>query len=88
MHLGSKLGRTPGRKLGYSQVANPLYLARKGSYPLDHALRSIARNMAMNTLRSLWSEPYIDRRGRVVGNWLGLRDALLGRIAPEKILSM
>ncbi|MBO1325144.1 glycosyltransferase [Acetobacter sp. TBRC 12305] len=88
VHLGSKLGRTPGRKLGYSQVANPLYLARKGSYPLDHALRSIARNIAMNTLRSLWSEPYIDRRGRVVGNWLGLRDAVLGRIAPENILSM
>ncbi|MCE2574200.1 glycosyltransferase [Komagataeibacter sp. FNDCR2] len=88
IHLGSKLGRTPGRRLGYSQVANPLYLSRKGTFPLDHALRSIGRNIAMNALRSLWSEPYIDRRGRIVGNWLALRDALRGSLSPEKILTL
>ncbi|MCW4591227.1 glycosyltransferase [Gluconacetobacter entanii] len=88
IHLGSKSGRTPGRRLGYSQVANPLYLSRKGTFPLDHALRSIGRNMAMNAIRSLWPEPYIDRRGRIIGNWLALRDALLGRISPEKMLTL
>lgn len=88
IHLGSKLGRTPGRRLGYSQVANPLYLSRKGTFPLDHALRSIGRNIAMNAVRSLWSEPYIDRRGRIVGNWLALRDAVRGRIRPENILTL
>ena len=88
IHLGSKSGRTPGRRLGYSQVANPLYLSRKGTFPLDHALRSIGRNMAMNALRSLWPEPYIDRRGRIVGNWLAVRDAVLGRISPEKMLTL
>lgn len=88
VHLGSKLGRTPGRRLGYSQVANPLYLSRKGTFPLDHALRSIGRNIAMNAVRSLWSEPYIDRRGRIVGNWLALRDAVRGRISPENILTL
>ncbi|WP_241502988.1 glycosyltransferase [Komagataeibacter melaceti] len=88
IHLGSKLGRTPGRRLGYSQVANPLYLSRKGTFPLDHALRSIGRNIAMNALRSLWPEPYIDRRGRITGNWLALRDALRGHISPEKILTL
>lgn len=88
IHLGSKSGRTPGRKLGYSQVANPLYLSRKGTFPLDHALRSIGRNMAINAIRSLWPEPYIDRRGRIIGNWLAIRDAILGRISPEKMLTL
>ncbi|GAA07985.1 putative glycosyl transferase [Acetobacter tropicalis NBRC 101654] len=88
VHLGSKTGRTPGKKLGYSQVANPLYLAHKGTYPLDHALRSIARNMTMNIIRSIRPEPYIDRRGRVIGNWLALRDVLGGKISPEKILTL
>ncbi|POF62412.1 glycosyl transferase family 1 [Novacetimonas maltaceti] len=88
IHLGSKSGRTPGRRLGYSQVANPLYLSRKGTFPLDHALRSIGRNMAMNALRSLWPEPYIDRRGRIIGNWLALRDAMSGRVSPEKMLTL
>lgn len=88
VHMGSKTGRTPGRKLGYSQVINPIYLAHKGTYPLDHALRSIARNMGMNIFRSIRPEPYIDRRGRVIGNWLAVRDILAGKISPEKILSM
>ena len=88
VHLGSKTGRTPGKKLGYSQVANPLYLAHKGTYPLDHALRSIARNISMNIIRSIRPEPYIDRRGRVIGNWLALRDVLGGKISPEKILTL
>ncbi|MBV1833300.1 glycosyltransferase [Novacetimonas pomaceti] len=88
IHLGSKSGRTPGRRLGYSQVVNPLYLFRKGTFPLDHALRSIGRNIAMNIVRSLWPEPYIDRRGRVVGNWLALRDAMRGHVAPEKMLTL
>jgi hypothetical protein len=32
VHLGVKQGRTSGHRLGYSQVANPIYLFQKGSY--------------------------------------------------------
>ncbi len=29
VHLGTKVGRSPGVRLGYSQIANPVYLMRK-----------------------------------------------------------
>ena len=89
MHLGVKLGRNSGVRLGYSQVANPLYLSGKRSgYPFRRALSHIARNMAMNVLRSTWPEPYVDRRGRLLGNLLALRDLVRGCMVPERILEL
>ena len=32
VHLGVKRGRTSGVKLGYSQIANPLYMLEKGHF--------------------------------------------------------
>lgn len=84
VHLGSKSGRVAGTRLGYSQVANAIYLARKGSYPWNRALRSAARNMAMNLLRSLAPEPWVDRRGRLRGNLIALADLLRGRMHPMR----
>ena len=83
-----KEGRTPGRRLGYSQVANPLYLFGKGSYSLSRAARSVGRNVAMNAARSVRPEPYIDRRGRLGGNALAVFDLLRGRLAPERVLDL
>ena len=88
VHLGVKSGRVSGIRLGYSQVANPVYLARKGTYPWGHALSSIARNMAANAVFSIWQEPYVHRRGRMVGNLIALSDILRGRISPERILQL
>ena len=89
VHLGVKLGRGSGVRLGYSQVANPLYLAAKGcGYPLRRAVSHIVRNMAMNVARSTWPEPYVDRRGRLLGNALALRDLMTGRMVPERILEL
>jgi GT2 family glycosyltransferase len=88
VHLGVKQGRTPGRRLGYSQVANPFYLLRKGSYSVGRATRSVARNIAANGARALWPEPYIDRRGRLLGNLLALLDMCRGRMRPERILEL
>jgi GT2 family glycosyltransferase len=88
VHLGVKVGRTPGLKLGYSQVANSLYLARKGTYPWSHALRSAARHCAMNLARSPWPEPWADRWGRFRGNMLALADLLRGRMAPGRITEL
>jgi GT2 family glycosyltransferase len=89
VHLGVKLGRGSGVRLGYSQVANPLYLsAQRRGYPLRRALSHIVRNMAMNVTRSSWPEPYVDRRGRLRGNMLALRDLMTGRMAPERILEL
>ncbi len=88
VHLGAKVGRVSGRRLGYSQVANPLYLARKGSYPWSNALRSIARNFFANLVRSFAPERYVDRRGRLRGNLLAFADAARRRVHPSRIHRM
>jgi GT2 family glycosyltransferase len=88
VHLGSKSGRVPGTKLGYSQIANCLYLARKGSYPWNRALRSAARNMAMNAARAAFPEPWVDRAGRLRGNLIALADLLRGRMHPKRVLEL
>jgi glycosyltransferase involved in cell wall biosynthesis len=88
VHLGTKQGRTPGQRLGYSQVANPIYLFHKGSYSFGRTARSVGRNLAANVARSLHPEPYIDRRGRLRGNGLAFLDLLRGRLTPERILDL
>jgi GT2 family glycosyltransferase len=88
VHLGAKSARTPGLRLGYSQVVNPVYLARKGTFPWSHAVPSAARHCAMNLARSLWPEPEVDRWGRFRGNMLGLWDLLRGRAAPSRVLRL
>jgi GT2 family glycosyltransferase len=88
VHLGVKSGRVPGVRLGYSQVVNPIYLARKGSFPWNHALPSAARHCLINLLRSARPEPEVDRWGRFRGNMRGVWDLLRGRAAPERILEL
>lgn len=84
VHLGVKRGRVSGRKLGYSQVINPLYLVQKKTMPWRDAVRHVARNVASNVLRSFAPEPWIDRRGRLSGNVIGIWDCLRGRLTPER----
>jgi len=89
VHLGVKVGRSSGVRLGYSQIANPLYLSRKRlGYPLRRALFHIARNVGMNCVRLARPEPYVDRAGRLRGNLLALRDLVAGRMRPERILEL
>lgn len=88
VHLGIKRGRQSGVRLGYSQIANPIYLSLKGTVPWRRAMRQMSRNMAANLLRALKPEPYIDRIGRAAGNLKALRDLLIGRLAPERILEL
>jgi hypothetical protein len=46
------------------------------------------QNIASNAVRSLWSEPDIDRRGRLVGNLVAFADLLRGQIDPQRIESL
>ena len=84
VHLGVKRGRVSGRKLGYSQVINPLYLVSKKTMPLRDALNHVLRNVGGNVVRSFAPEPWIDRRGRLGGNLIGLWDFVRGRLTPER----
>lgn len=89
VHCGEKRGRERnGRRLGYSQIANPLYLVRKGTLPRSLAIKFILRQFLANHAKSIWPEPWIDRKGRVAGNWLAVRDIILGRADPRRILDL
>jgi len=88
VHLGTKTGRTPGLKLGYSQIANPIYLKRKGTMPIWHVLEMMSRNMISNLAHSVRPPAYADFRGRLRGNLLALSDLARGRITPERILDL
>ena len=88
VHLGHKQGRGSGVTLGYSQIANAVYLARKGTVPARFVADIASRNVIINALRSFRPEPFVDRRGRLRGNIIALRDMLLGRLAPERILEL
>jgi GT2 family glycosyltransferase len=85
VHLGVKLGRTSGIRFGYSQIANPVYLVRKGSIAWRYAMNLMWRNIAANLVRSFYPEPWIDRKGRLKGNVLALIDVAIGRVSPLRI---
>lgn len=88
VHLGTKCGRTSDVRLGYSQVANPVYMVEKGSLDVWYALKQMARNVTKNVIRSLRPEPWIDRRGRLVGNAIALSHLVTGDLRPERVLSL
>ena len=88
VHLAVKRGRTSGLRFGYSQIANPLYLLRKGSMSARYSLRHIGRNVAKNLLHFVRPEPWVDRRGRLKGNLIALGDLVLGRLDPRRIQTL
>ncbi len=85
VHLGVKRGRTSGLRFGYSQVANPIFLMRKGTVSLSFGGRTMVRNLLANAGRSLRPEPHVDRVGRLKGNMLALLDLVRGRLHPGRI---
>lgn len=88
VHMGVKGGRTSGKRVGYSQVANIVYLWRKGTMQPGLGERLMRQNLLSNLARSLRPEPHIDRRGRLWGNLIALKDLATGRIDPRKIETM
>lgn len=86
IHQGIKSSRTSGKQLGYSQIANPIYLIRKGTMPATFGVRLMIKNVISNHVKLFKPERWVDRRGRTVGNWLAIRDLLTNRLDPEKIL--
>jgi GT2 family glycosyltransferase len=88
VHLGVKSGRVSGVRFGYSQIANPIYLMRKGTVPPSFALKLMGKNIMANLARSMWPEPYVDRLGRLRGNLLAFSHVARGRVQPEYVLEI
>jgi glycosyltransferase involved in cell wall biosynthesis len=85
VHLGTKRARSPGRRLGYSQIANPVYLLRKQTIERQHAFNLMRRNLLSNLVYTPVPRPWTDSRGRLVGNLLALWDLLRGRCHPGRV---
>ncbi|WP_172332702.1 glycosyltransferase family 2 protein [Mangrovicoccus sp. HB161399] len=89
VHCGMKRGREKrGELLGYSQIANPIYLWRKGSMRPRFAMKLCLRNFLSNHMKALKPEPWVDRRGRLRGNWRAIGDLIRGNADPENILRL
>ena len=88
VHRGVKSARLSGVRLGYSQIANPVYLVRKGTMPMGFAARLMLQNLVANHVRSLAPEPWVDRFGRARGNWLAVWDTLRSRAHPARVLDL
>lgn len=88
VHLGIKASRVSGVRLGYSQVINPFYMRDKGTMTTVNVLNHVLKNMAANVAKTPWPEPYIDRRGRLWGNMIGLSDLARRRLTPERAESL
>jgi len=81
-------GRQSHRRLGYSQVMNPLYLWRKGSFSFPYAVGHLDKRLAKNSVLAVAGPEREWRRERLRGNLLALGDAARGRITPERILDL
>ncbi|MFN3213543.1 MAG: glycosyltransferase family 2 protein [Henriciella sp.] len=88
VHCGIKKARSPGLRLGYSQIANPIYLSRKGTLPWPKALHLMSRNFLANHAKTLAPEPWVDRWGRAKGNWLAIRHIFSGKLDPTHITNL
>ena len=89
VHRGAASGgRQAHRRLGYSQMMNPIYFFRKGSFPLWLATWEIFRPAAKNLLYAVAGTSRSWRRERLHGNLLAATDAVRGRFTPERILHL
>lgn len=81
-------GRQAHLRLGYSQVMNPVYLNRKGSFPLWLAAQQIFRPVAKNVALAAVGPAAPWRRERLRGNVAAVVDVIRGRITPERIVEL
>jgi len=88
VHLGVKAGRTQGARLGYSQIANPMYMFRRGTLSWRLTMQTMVKHLAKNSLRAMFPEPHVDRIGRLRGNLTALSDLFWGRCHPKRMLEL
>ena len=87
VHLGWRGGRISGRKMGYSQIVNPIYLWRKARvFSLRHLfIQYWMRCFVANCFGLIWGKPEEDRLERLKGNIIAFRHLLVGRCDPMLI---
>lgn len=88
VHIGSSSGRVSGLRFGYSQIANPIFLVRKGTMTRQRALTLMSRNIASNVAKTLLFNRIKDFPGRLRGNLQAFSHLLSGKLDPEHISRM
>ena len=89
VHLRVASGRLSYRRHGFSQIMNAVYLGRKGSIPMGHAVRHfMLRRPLQNLLLALLPSQRTRRLGLFRGNLDALSLIARGRIEPERILEI
>jgi GT2 family glycosyltransferase len=81
-------GRQAHERLGYSQVMNPFYLWRKGSFPTWLMVSEMGKRVVKNLVKSVGGPEAEWRRRRLVGNAMASADILRRRITPERIVEL
>ena len=93
-HLRTPSGRVSDRRFGYSQIANPYYLWRKGSIAefsrvLNyHWSRSVPMNIVGSIVPRSNGPDRGQRRERLRGNLIALVDIVRGRNSPNRVLEL
>ena len=89
VHLGTKSGRVSERRVGFSQIMNSYYIARKSNLTYSKMLLAYwAKPFLSNLTMSLLPQKHMNRRERLVGNLKALVAVLQGRCAPEEVLQI
>ena len=88
VHLNTVGGRTSGVRFGYSQLANPIYLTRRGTMPALVTAKLMTQALAANLYHTIRPRDGVDHAGRLRGNLRALWDVLLRRDAPNRILQL
>lgn len=86
VHQGSNSGgRRQHRRLGYSQMSNPIYLWRKGSLTPQDLVPLVGKPLLANLKGSVVGSERHERRERLAGMGLALADVARGRLTPERM---
>ena len=94
VHLAESTGRISEVGVGYAQIINYLYFVRKGiGYPrLGGYSQALLATPVTNLMFAVlpWLDPRksVDRARRSRGNLLALRDALAGRVDPQRLVGV
>ena len=88
VHLGVVDARMDPRQLGYSQIANPLWLRRRRTISRLDCVRILVRRTLAPAVKSLGSERAQEYRSRLVGVAIAYLHLVQGRLHPMAITEM
>jgi hypothetical protein len=92
VHLATRTGRIDEVGVGYAQIVNYIYFANKGiGYPriacyYERLIKTPLVNIVFWLLPWFDRHSEIDRKGRVYGNILALRDLFRGSAQPSQLI--